>query len=188
VIDEWLSDTHEGRKRRAAVAEAVASNADDYSQLNVELGFAYEHGAVVPDGTPPQEPSLRDYTPTTRPGHHVPHAWFTTPTGQVSTNELVPVDGFALIVDAASAEVWRAGAAQASSDTGVRIEVVVVGEDVVDRDGRWAAQREVDASGAVLVRPDWHVAWRALTLPADVVGGLTDAVSTVLGHPRKVHA
>ena len=51
-IETWPEDSCEGQARRAAVAEAVASNADDYSQLNVELGYAYENGALIPDGTP----------------------------------------------------------------------------------------------------------------------------------------
>jgi 2,4-dichlorophenol 6-monooxygenase len=183
AIDEWLSDSPEGEKRRAVVAEAVASNADDYSQLNVELGFAYEHGALVPDGTEGPPASLREYVPTTRPGHHVPHVWFTTPDGPVSTNELVPAGGFALLVDSSSAEVWRP--AVTAVPGGVEIDLVVVGDNLTDDRGSWAAVRGTDDSGAVLVRPDWHVAWRAPTLPADPAAALSAVLAEVLGHSRK---
>lgn len=185
AIDEWLSDTPEGEKRRAAVAEAVASNADDYSQLNVELGFAYERGALVPDGTEGPPPSLRAYVPTTRPGHHVPHVRFATPTGEVSTNDLVPTGGFALLIDSSAAEPWRKAAATVADGTGILIDVIAIGDDVADVDGAWGSVRGTEDSGAVLVRPDWHVAWRVQTLPADPAGSLAAALTEVLGHSRK---
>ncbi len=77
-IEIWASDTAEGERRRAATDAAVASNAEDYSQLNVEAGFAYSTGALIPDGTPapirPTESPI-EFEPTARPGHHVPHVW-----------------------------------------------------------------------------------------------------------------
>ena len=56
----FLSDTPAGDVRRALVAEAVAENANDYSQLNVEAGYRYISGALIPDGTPaPPGPARR---------------------------------------------------------------------------------------------------------------------------------
>ncbi len=76
-IGVFVSDGAAGDERRAAVAEAVAENANDFSQLNVEAGYFYQAGALIPDGTPP--PADHDspiiYRPTTRPGHHLPHVW-----------------------------------------------------------------------------------------------------------------
>lgn len=181
-IDVWLSDTPAGKARRAAVTEAVAENSDDYGQLNVEVGFAYETGALVPDGTPPPAThgGLRDYTPTTRPGHHLPHAWVQRVGERVSTLDLVSPDRFALLVDASHADVWRAAAAGAAA---APLDVVAIGAgaDVTDPEGTWARLREVEPGGAVLVRPDWHVAWRTPGLPDDPAAALTDAVTRILG-------
>lgn len=49
----WMSDTPEGAERRELVDAAVAANRDDYGQLSVEVGFAYEEGALIPDGSEP---------------------------------------------------------------------------------------------------------------------------------------
>jgi 2,4-dichlorophenol 6-monooxygenase len=189
AIDKWLEDSPEGEARRAAVAEAVGSNADDYSQLNVELGFAYENGALIPDGTP--RPAgchpLRDYIPSTRPGHHLPHAWLHGPTGRVSTLHLVPTGGFALFTTGEAACAWRDAATTAVNRTGVRIDVVAVGPDgdAEDLDGTWQRLRGASAH-AVLVRPDWHVAWRVRTLPADPSAELGGALTSILNR-KDVH-
>ena len=91
-IGLFVSDTPEGEKRRAQVAEAVAANANDYSQLNVEAGYYYQAGAVVADGTPPPggHASPIAFLPVTRPGHHLPHVWLHhVPGAPVSTLDLV---------------------------------------------------------------------------------------------------
>lgn len=190
AIDVWLSDTPEGQARRAAVAEAVASNADDYSQLNVELGFVYDQGAVIPDGTDRPEGAhpLRDYVPSTRPGHHLPHARLQTPTGHISTIQAVPVGGFALFVSETAATGWGQAADAATQSLGVHVAVVPIGQDIVDVDGSWAEVRGTSPSGAVLVRPDWHVAWRVQDLPENPTQSLTNALSTVLATPVEVLA
>lgn len=164
AVGEWLADTPEGEARRAAVDEAVASNADDFSQLAVELGYRYDTGALVPDDTPAPEGTqpVRDYVPTTRPGHHLPHAWLLDAGARRSVHQLIAPRGLTLLVDADWAHRW-AEAARAVGDTGAAVHVRVIGPgaDWTDPTGAWAAVRGVGSSGALLVRPDRHIAWRA---------------------------
>ncbi|OWY81532.1 FAD-dependent oxidoreductase [Rhodococcus sp. BUPNP1] len=164
-IDTWLAPGPAGDARRRAVAEAVAANGDDYSQLNVEIGFAYENGAVISDGTPPppSHTSLRDYTPTTRPGHHLPHAWVHRSGLRVSTLELVHRADYTLLVDPQHVRTW----ADVVTTAALAVEVVAIGSDGSAPAGTWTRLREVDSDGAILVRPDRHVAWRTATMPAE---------------------
>ena len=163
-VEEWLAPGSAGDERRRAVAAAVAANGDDYSQLNVEVGFAYEQGAIVADGTAPPTSltELRDYTPSTRPGHHLPHAWVKHNESRVSTLDLVQQAGFTLLVDPGYADRWRA----ALADTALPVSIQAV-ESVDLGANNWNRLREVGAGGAILVRPDRHVAWRCQTMPAD---------------------
>ena len=162
-VSVWASDTPEGRRRRSATDEAVASNAEDFSQLNVEAGFAYEFGAVIPDSSPapirPQESSI-EFQPTARPGHHVPHVWLDRDNQHISTVDLVLSDGFTLFVDVTAESQWQAAADAAAADTGCPVAVVAIGRALADSNGEWADIRGTTDGGAVLVRPDRHVAWR----------------------------
>jgi len=175
----FTSDTPEGERRREAVAEAVADNAMDYSQLNVEAGFEYPAGAFVPDGPfePEEGRSPIDFTPGTKPGTHMPHVWLrhtagTSAEAPVSSITLAQTSNFTLFVDPSASAQWSEAAAAEVWP----VSVVVVSE----ADTEWAEVREVGAGGAVLVRPDRKVAWRSVTLPADPKGALAEALQSVL--------
>ncbi|HJQ48776.1 MAG TPA: FAD-dependent monooxygenase [Amycolatopsis sp.] len=182
-IAVWAGDTPEGARRRAASAAAVAHNAEDYSQLNIEAGFAYETGAVIPDGTPPPpgHDSAIEFHPTARPGHHLPHVWLDRAGERVSTSDLVAPVGMTLFVDAAHGVRWRRAAAAVS---GVRLTVVEVGDTLTlaDPSGEWTSLRGTGPDGALLVRPDRHVAWRVAATPADPAAELAAALRSLL-HP-----
>jgi len=182
-IGVFVSDTPEGEKRRALVAEAIAENANDYSQLNVEAGFSYVTGALVADGTPPPEgeTSPVDYRPTTRSGHHLPHVWLQHSDGAtrehpVSTVDLVSPYCFTLFVGPSAAGLWREAATDAAESSGYPVSVVVVAAE----DTGWADVRQTDDSGAVLVRPDRKVCWRSATAPVDPSAELREVVAFLL--------
>ena len=168
-IAVFTSDTPEGDARRAAVAAAVAGNSDDYSQLNVEAGFTYSVGAIVPDGSPlpATASSPIAFVPNTRPGHHLPHVWLGDGT---STLDLVKDSGFTLFVDPSASAEWLAAA------SGLPVSVVVVSDD----DTEWADVRGVGPGGAVLARPDRKVGWRVASLPEDPANALGAALDTIL--------
>lgn len=162
-----FADTPGGATRRAIVAEAIRTQRIGPQAHDMEIGYAYEAGALVPDGTPAPErdPFGLDYRPDARPGARLPHAWLRARDGRrVSTHELVPRDGFALFVHGEPG-AWREGAGAIASARGVRLDVVAMSE-YADTEGNWARQCGIGADGAVLARPDAHVAWRCVVVPA----------------------
>ncbi|MEU9594085.1 FAD-dependent monooxygenase [Streptomyces sp. NPDC048193] len=187
VFFSYFSPTPVGAAQRARAAEIFATHRGECQALDVETGFAYEQGAVVPDGSrPPARSPLGDeYRPTTRPGHLLPHAWVERDGRRVSTHDLVGSGtGFVLITGPEGA-AWAEAAELAGEKLSVPVTAVRIGgEDAecTDADGVWQHLRGTDAAGAVLVRPDQHVAWRATGAEADPAGALTGALALVLGH------
>lgn len=182
-MEIWASDTPEGERRRAATDIAVASNAEDFSQLNVEAGFAYEIGALIPDGTTaPVRPSESpiEFVPVARPGHHIPHVWLEREGTRVSTVDLVAPEGFTMFIAAGAEEEWRTAAAAASARSQCPLTVIGVGGALRDPEGEWQETRGVGRGGVVLVRPDKHVAWRADPVPGLRENELTDALRRLL--------
>ncbi|MFZ4812233.1 MAG: hypothetical protein ACOYL9_12895, partial [Ilumatobacteraceae bacterium] len=59
----------------------------------------------------------------------------------------------------------------------------IVGVDVIDTDGSWTSVAGLGDIGAILVRPDQHVGWRAATLGDDPVGAIRAALDRLVGHP-----
>jgi 2,4-dichlorophenol 6-monooxygenase len=183
-IAVWASDTPEGAQRRAGVAAAVAHNREDYGQLNVEAGYSYASGAIVADGTPrpANYDSATEYVPNARPGHHVPHVWLDRDGERVSTVDLVRLDGLTLFAAEPDAPQWADAARAAAAATGCPVTLVSFGEDGPVRDPGRQYRRlcRIDDGGAILVRPDKHVAWRALGRPADPAAALAGAMRAIL--------
>ena len=80
-------------------------------------------------------------------------------------------------------EPWVAAAEKVAEELSVPLEAVVIGPGcaVTDLYYDWARVREVEEEGALLVRPDKHIGWRSMRLPADPERALRDALATILG-------
>ncbi|HEX4253082.1 MAG TPA: FAD-dependent monooxygenase [Pseudonocardia sp.] len=179
----------EGDRRREALREAVEVTNYQFNAHGIELGYRYRTGAVVTDGspepTPERDPQLY-YQPTTWPGAHLPHAWLEWAGRRVSTLDLVDGTHFSLLTGIGGDD-WAEAARAAGQATGVTIDVHPIGtrDGLLDATGDWSGQREVGTTGAVLVRPDRHVGWRAASLPADAAGVLTEVLRQLVGAPAE---
>ncbi len=145
----------------------------------VHLGYRYGS----PAGPPPSLYDLaRDLDGT--PGSRVPHAWLELEGRRVSTLDLAG-PGFALLAGEA-AQDWCAAARSAAARLDVdlrafRIAGMGEGGDAVDPEGAWCRAAGVGDRGALLVRPDGFVAWRARGAEAEGGAGLEGVLERVLG-------
>jgi 2,4-dichlorophenol 6-monooxygenase len=150
----------------------------------VELGQRYASGAVCDDGTP-WPPSVGDpelyYQPTTHPGAALPHAWLQHGTERLSTLDLAGHGRFCLVTGI-DGTAWEEAAAKARAELDLDLRVFPVGVrcEYDDVYGDWARIREIGDAGALLLRPDRHVAWRASELPVDPATELLTALRHVL--------
>jgi 2,4-dichlorophenol 6-monooxygenase len=118
----------------------------------------------------------------------MPHAWLEHDRGRLSTYDIATYGRFTLFVGPDGD--WRTIGPRASAAAGVPLNVVAIGDggDFADPTGAWERQREVGIDGAVLVRPDQHVAWRSPTRPEDPVATLTQALEAVLRRSAAIPA
>lgn len=186
VTDEALASAismGRGQQLDGASAEAPQlARPEFHSELGVIFGASYTSPAVVPDGTEPPavENPVAQYIPSARPGSRAPHVWFQRNGHRIPTHDLIGM-GFALLAGERGAP-WREAARAVAASLGVPMTAYRVGADAELRDaeGRWAAACEVDADGAVLVRPDGHVAWRQRSGVGDPARELERALRGVL--------
>lgn len=183
-IEERKANTPAGAAKRAALVTAMELKHYEFNAHGVELGQFYESSAIVGDGTRPvqkRDPELY-YEPSTVPGSRLPHVWVGTTEQRLSTLDLAPMTRFTLFTGI-TGEPWAAAAGKVAEELGVPLETVVIGPGraVTDLYYDWARVREVAEDGAILVRPDKHIAWRSTVLPADPGRVLHDALAAVLG-------
>ncbi|WP_069758640.1 FAD-dependent monooxygenase [Streptomyces sp. LUP47B] len=184
-IEERKANSPEGAAKREALVKAMELKNYEFNAHGVELGQFYTSAAIVPDGADRPAPT-RDadlyYESTTAAGAHLPHAWVGDHRHKQAMMDLAPYDRFTLITGIAG-EAWADAARAVAADLGVPLEAVVIGpgRDVTDLYYDWARAREIEESGALLVRPDKHIAWRSPSLPADPTAALRAALAQVLG-------
>ena len=165
MFEAYFADTPMAATRRARATEVIQTQRTEFQAHDIEIGFSYDEGAFIRDGSPSpvRDPMGASYQPTSRPGHRLPHAWIERAGERISTHDLVGREGaFALIVGGDSA-AWRTVASAAANKYGVVIAVAAIGDgqEYTDPDGAWVAVRGITDQGAILVRPDNHVAWRS---------------------------
>ncbi|HEU5196463.1 MAG TPA: FAD-dependent monooxygenase [Methylomirabilota bacterium] len=172
-----------GRGGPEATAASTASLArpEFLNELGMIFGAAYESSAVVADGTPPPkvENPITDYVPSARPGHRAPHAWLERGGARLSTVDLV--GGRFVLLAGAGGAAWCDAARTAASADGVTLEALMIGgDDLHDQDGGWHELWEIESDGAVLVRPDGHVAWRSRSTASGAEAEMRHALRRVL--------
>lgn len=181
VFEIFFSDTPMGATRRARFEEAVKTQRTEFQAHDLEIGYSYPAGALVPDGSqpPPTDPMGSIYYPTTRPGHRLPHAWLNSAGGRISTHDLTGNDGRFVLITGPEGP-WGQAAVKAAEKFGIDIAVASIGKDYEDVDGQWESVRQIEPDGAILVRPDNYVAWRSKSASKDATEALATAVGTVL--------
>jgi 2-polyprenyl-6-methoxyphenol hydroxylase-like FAD-dependent oxidoreductase len=168
-------------ERRRAVEAAVEEQAGHFDMLGLQVGYVYGEGALVPEDSPPPPGSPRQFTPTAHPGARLPHAWLDGKEGRQSSLDLISFDGFTLVSFGAH-EQW---AETVASISGVPIAQARIGVDASTSDDEWRTTCGVESDGALLVRPDQHVAWRSPSLPEQPGAALAVALGRILGRaPR----
>jgi hypothetical protein len=118
--------------------------------------------------------------PAARPGARAPHAWVARDGTRLSTLDLFG-ERFTLLAGGGGA-AWCRAARAVAARLRVPLEAYAIGPagDLGDPDGRWAAVYGVEADGAVLVRPDGHVGWRAPRSAADPPAEVARALGRIL--------
>ncbi|WP_399095243.1 FAD-dependent oxidoreductase [Streptomyces sp. BBFR2] len=159
-----------------------AAGARQKGVLTVALGYAYPRGAVV--GADPDLPVVPDRMSLTgAPGTRAPHLWLRSGATRHSTLDLYE-RSFVLLTGSAGG-AWRSAAASVAAAWSLPLDRYAIGDgpedDFAPEDGAdWAEAHGTTPGGAVLVRPDGFVAWRAPGPVDDPESALRDALGRLL--------
>ena len=130
------------------------------NDLNIELGYVYHSSAVIAED--PQDGRVHENPRESkgRPGTRAPHIWLKRDGRQVSTLDLFGKN-FVLLA-AAKSNAWCESARAAARNLRMDLDIRRVSADgLADPSDVFASAYGIVPTGAVLVRPDGFVAWRA---------------------------
>jgi 2-polyprenyl-6-methoxyphenol hydroxylase-like FAD-dependent oxidoreductase len=173
-----------GAVRRASSLKektAILESSRQYGNWwGLDLGVHYEgDGAFVADDAPPPvvDDPVIDFVPHAKPGHRAPHFWARR--GDERISSIFLGDGRFALLAARDGGVWVEAARKLGVAPRIDAYRVAEGGDLVpeeDFNGLYG----IGSAGAVLVRPDGHVAFRAAGKVDDAVATLRGAMDRVL--------
>ena len=138
---------------------------DNLNYSGLDLGFIYHSRTIISESNQILSLTPSEYVPTTLPGSRAPHVYLTKNGKTISTLDLFEKD-FVLLIGS-EGEHWRSVASELNKTFPFPLIVyrVAVDGELVDSGNTWHRIYEITTQGAVLVRPDGHVAWRSITIP-----------------------
>ena len=183
----WSGKPEDSERRSSALC-AIRRVTMESNELNVEYGYRYDSAAIVPDGTPEPRPiePIRLYEPSTRPGSPLPPAWIDDEGGSRRPLKDLVRPGRFLLIAGEDGDAWCAAAKRVASANALALDAVRIGEldgDLFDPRLMWTQHRGIGRDGAVLVRPDRFVGWRAAGATDDPAREVAHALGRILGRP-----
>lgn len=172
IMEELKSATPAGSDRRCALHAAVKHTSHEFHGLGIEMNQYYTgDGVYTADEAEPYalpgraaENSVLFHGISTYPGSRLPHAWLnrSIPGEPVSTIDIAGHGSFVLF-SGIGGGLWEKAAesVRAFLKVPITVQYIGFGQDWEDVYFEWETLRGVGEGGAVLVRPDRFVAWRA---------------------------
>lgn len=160
--------------------DAIPGQREHFEYHGQTFGYAYRSALVFDEGQSAEPENINTYDATAAPGGRAPHCWLKLPEGgpTISTVDLFKDLRFTLLAGR-DGQPWAEAFTKAASGAGLRSQAFVVGScgDLLDHLGAFHDLYGISPHGAVLVRPDGHVAWRARGTAPDI----DEAMNRVIG-------
>jgi len=179
----WLADDPammadiekpEGAALRDQIRAAIPAHQAQLNSVGQQFGYQYDSDAVVADGSTPDPSSVTDYRPTARPGARMPHLWLRDADGRLMSTVDLPAGRFAVLAG-------REGRGWVDAARNLGLPAWRIGSDLTAEQGDFEKTYGIEETGAVLVRPDGHVALRTPAETTDCARTLSTALREILG-------
>jgi 2,4-dichlorophenol 6-monooxygenase len=173
-----LGRFHWSARVREKVLSSIEEQRGHFDRIGLDIGYIYQEGALVAEESDARrfEQEVMEYEPTTRPGARFPHVPLSGSGDLRSSHELVEYSKYTLLVDEAGAP-WKVAITNLSAALRSRVQGVSMDQIGANSESlaRLRSVCEIEAGGALLIRPDGHVAWRHQGASPDPTGVLRAA-------------
>jgi putative polyketide hydroxylase len=152
------------------------------NDLSIECGYCYDSAGLLLDSDGPPPARMNPRESKGRPGSRAPHMYLERDGERISTLDLFGKN-FAILAGP-EASAWTEGGRAAARASKVGVDVYQIGgtsrNALRDPSGEFSSAYGISRLGAVLVRPDGFVAWRAKTSQGASASVITSALASVL--------
>jgi 2-polyprenyl-6-methoxyphenol hydroxylase-like FAD-dependent oxidoreductase len=172
-------------RQTASYVERMRPDRKDLADPNAELdylsaaiGYVYRSAGVSGETPDDGAKAVSPLKARGRPGTRLPHVPLVCGNRAISTLDLIGRD-FVLLA-APGARSWVAAARLLRERAGAPLEVYCIDHDAIDAKALFLERTGVENDGAILVRPDGFIAWRARSGAGESENALAEALSRAL--------
>ncbi len=180
IAGDDLLDTYEPERRPSGERNVLRSlgKLQGVSAVAADMGVVYSSDAVVA-GAEIERPAVIEPTEPACVGSRAPHAWVEVRGDRMSTLDLFGTT--LVLLTGADGAAWHDAVRDVRRTLGVPLGAAAIGgAEICVVSDDWRSAYGIDADGAVLVRPDGHIAWRSAGSAADATATLEHVVARVL--------
>ncbi|NUP16091.1 MAG: FAD-dependent oxidoreductase [Streptomyces sp.] len=165
-------DSSRARRLRTGIAAGIPAQLEHFASTGLEFGYAYDGPLICrePGPQPLDGEGVVSYRPTTWPGARLPHAMVLHEGSPQPIHDLLLHNGLTLITPAPRA--WTQALRGRPFETVLPLQVLGLVAPSPGDQRILLDLYEVGERGAVLVRPDGHVAWRTTEAGPDAADEL----------------
>jgi 2,4-dichlorophenol 6-monooxygenase len=150
---------------KSKVSRSIADQTPHFDRIGLDIGYVYDDGALVRDARATPEPAndVTQYVPSTAPGARFPHLWL-DPAHTRSTHDVLDSEGYTLLLGD-DGSPWQ-NALRSVGPLRSKLKIAFLGAMCEGEEQSRALVElcAIERDGALLVRPDGHVAWRQPSL------------------------
>lgn len=145
----------------------------------LDLGFIYHSKAVQSENDQVISVLPDKYVPTTLPGSRAPYVKLIQNGKDISTLDLFEKEYVLLI--GSDGHLWQAAANELALTKSLPLKGYRIAKDgdLIDPENVWHEIYKITTTGAVLVRPDGHVAWRSKAMIDTPIDTLSEILLTL---------
>lgn len=158
-----LSRYHKDAAVRDRVLAAIEHQRSHFDRIGLDLGYRYEEGAILPDGTPSEsDHQVSSYVPSTRPGARFPHFWLDGNKRTHSVRSAIDYKTSTLLLGESFGKLPDALTHLVEQQTPRSVRLFLLSQTDIPLCHRAAVHTflQIEPDGAILIRPDGHVAYR----------------------------
>lgn len=156
---------------------------DQHQNLNysgLDIGFIYHSSMIFSENEQKLSRTPSQYEPASLPGIRAPHVKLIKNGIEISSLDLFEKNFILLI--GSQGQLWKEAASEIIPSLSFPLKIYSVGHDgdLINPDNSWYRDYNMTTTGAVLVRPDGHVAWRSTSMLANPKDVLSKVLSSIL--------
>lgn len=171
--------TRQADKLRQKIADAIPGQIEHFVSTGLEFGYAYGAGLVIPEASPQPRigAGVVDYRPTTWPGARLPHVLVHHEGRARPLIDLLDKRKLTLLVH--EADAWQQAVRQLPDATLQHLRIAQLQPCPESDPHALVLRLETGRQGAILVRPDAHVAWRTSEAATMSIDSLKRALTSL---------